>query len=104
MRTQHAAVTSDYLMAALWAQSKLDVVGVGEPIGPGRAPTVLRRQSSAELGIQKVDVAATEPRHRPRSRPATRAWPVAGRSGYRQRMPALSGGIRWNRSGLYQVG
>ena len=27
--------SSDYTMAALWAQSKLDVVGVGAPIEPG---------------------------------------------------------------------
>lgn len=53
--------SSDYTMAALWAQSKLDIVGVGEPIEPGRSSGRFDDTYSWEIDIQQVDPAAIEP-------------------------------------------
>lgn len=53
--------SSDYTMAALWAQSKLDVVGVGAPIEPGRSSGRFDDTYGWELDIQQVDPAAIEP-------------------------------------------
>ncbi|WP_300622300.1 prepilin-type N-terminal cleavage/methylation domain-containing protein [Dokdonella sp.] len=95
--------SSDYTMAALWAQSKLDVVGVGEPIGPGRTNGRFDDKFGWELDIQKVDVAAIEP--------PPQATIAAGNQGMAgsgpQRVSAanagLGGGIQMEPFELYQV-
>lgn len=56
-----ARQSSDYTMAALWAQSKLDSVGIGEHIEPGRTSGRFDDTYSWELDIQQVDPAAVEP-------------------------------------------
>src|SRR5690606_5359139 len=53
--------SSDYTMAALWAQSKLDVVGVGEPIEAGRSNGRFDDKFGWELDNQEVDPASIEP-------------------------------------------
>lgn len=56
-----AKLSADYTMAALWAQSRLDVVGVGERIEPGRSSGRFDDSYSWELDIELVDPAAVEP-------------------------------------------
>lgn len=50
-----------YTMAALWAQSKLDTVGVGERIQPGHSSGEFQEGYNWELDISKVDPAGIEP-------------------------------------------
>ncbi|HKE48087.1 MAG TPA: prepilin-type N-terminal cleavage/methylation domain-containing protein [Rhodanobacteraceae bacterium] len=53
--------SSDYTMAALWAESKLDVIGVGEPIEAGSANGKFDDDYRWELNITQVDPAGIEP-------------------------------------------
>ena len=53
--------SSDYTMAALWAESKLDVVGVGVPIEAGSSNGRFDDTYSWQLDIQQVDPQAVEP-------------------------------------------
>ena len=53
--------SSDYTMAALWAESKLDVIGVGEPIEPGSTNGRFDDTYSWQLDIQQVDPQSVEP-------------------------------------------
>lgn len=53
--------SSDYTMAALWAESKLDVVGVGAPIETGSTDGRFDDTYSWQLDIQQVDPASVEP-------------------------------------------
>jgi len=53
--------SSDYTMAALWAQSKLDTVGVGVPIEAGRSNGRFDDVYSWELDVQQVDPSSVEP-------------------------------------------
>ena len=57
--------SSDYTMAALWAQSKLDGVGVGERIEPGRSNGRFDDIYSWDLHVQQVDPSAVEPPPQP---------------------------------------
>jgi len=60
--SMHSARTSsDYTMAALWAESKLDVVGVGAPIEPGTSSGRFDDNYAWQLDIQQVDPASVEP-------------------------------------------
>lgn len=53
--------SSDYTMAALWAESKLDVVGVGAQIEPGSTSGRFDDDYSWKLDIQQVDPESVEP-------------------------------------------
>jgi general secretion pathway protein I len=53
--------SSEYTMAALWAQSKLDTVGVGKPIEAGRSNGRFDDDYRWELDIQQVDPSSVEP-------------------------------------------
>lgn len=53
--------SSDYTMAALWAQSKLDAVGVGERIEPGHSDGSFDDTYKWDLTVQQVDPSAVEP-------------------------------------------
>ncbi len=53
--------SSDYTMAALWAQSKLDVVGVGAPIEQGSWNGHFDDNYSWQLDIRQVDPTSVEP-------------------------------------------
>ena len=53
--------SSDYTMAALWAQSKLDTVGVGVQLDPGRSNGRFDDNYTWELSVQQVDPASVEP-------------------------------------------
>lgn len=56
-----ARKSSDYTMAALWAQSKLDTVGVGEPLEAGQSNGRFDDNYTWDLDVQQVDPAAVEP-------------------------------------------
>jgi general secretion pathway protein I len=53
--------SSDYTMAALWAESKLDVIGVGVPIEAGNSNGRFDDTYSWQLDIQQIDPQAVEP-------------------------------------------
>lgn len=53
--------SSDYTMAALWAQSKLDGVGVGERIEAGHSNGSFDDTYKWDLTVQQVDPSAVEP-------------------------------------------
>lgn len=53
--------SADYTMAALWAQSKLDTVGVGAPIEAGSSSGRFDDNYRWELNIHQVDAASVEP-------------------------------------------
>jgi len=54
-------MSSDYTMAALWAESKLDVIGVGQPIEAGSTNGRFDDNYSWQLDIQLVDPQSVEP-------------------------------------------
>ena len=54
-------LSSDYTMAALWAQSKLDVVGVGAPIEEGSWNGRFDDSYSWKLDVHQVDPTSVEP-------------------------------------------
>jgi general secretion pathway protein I len=58
---RNTRMSSDYTMAALWAQSKLDVVGVGEPVEEGHSSGRFDDVYSWDLDIKQVDPSAVEP-------------------------------------------
>jgi general secretion pathway protein I len=97
--------SSDYTMAALWAESMLDVVGVGEPIQPGSSSGRFDNTYSWDLNIQLVDPATIEP---PPQQVATAPNGVGlpQPQGLQQRMTTTAGnagGIQMNEFDLYQV-
>lgn len=53
--------SSEYTMAALWAQSKLDAVGVGKRIEAGHSDGRFDNAYRWELDIRQVDAASVEP-------------------------------------------
>ena len=58
---RNTRMSSDYTMAALWAQSKLDVVGVGEPVEEGHSSGRFDDVYSWDLDIRQVDPSTVEP-------------------------------------------
>lgn len=58
---RNTRMSSEYTMAALWAQTKLDVVGVGIPVEEGHSSGRFDDAYAWDLDIRKVDVAAIEP-------------------------------------------
>jgi general secretion pathway protein I len=79
--------SSDYTMAALWAESKLDVVGVGAPIEPGSSEGRFDDTYSWHLDIQQVDPQSVEPP--PQQYAAGAGNPPSG--GMQQRMTTGAG-------------
>ena len=71
---RNTRMSSDYTMAALWAQSKLDVVGVGEPVEEGHTSGRFDDVYSWDLDIRQVDPSAVEP---PPQQPVAMAGPQA---------------------------
>ena len=53
--------SSDYTMAALWAESKLDVVGVGAQIEPGITSGRFDDTYGWQLDIEQIDPQSVEP-------------------------------------------
>lgn len=97
--------SADYTMAALWAQSKLDTVGIGEHIEAGRSSGRFDDTYSWELDIQQVDPSSVEP-------PPQAAASAQGGNG--QMAPGqnalvsvanagLGGGLQVNPFDLYQI-
>lgn len=100
--------SSDYTMAALWAQSKLDTVGIGEHIEEGRSSGRFDDNYSWELDIRQVDPSSVEPP--PQAQPAAQAGRGPnGQGGQGQNAQVsvanagLGGGLQANPFDLYQV-
>jgi general secretion pathway protein I len=102
-----ARKSSEYTMAALWAQSKLDTVGVGERIEEGSSNGEFDDNYSWTLEIQQVDPASVEP-------PPQQAMQPASANGRNQQQgpdgnyvaageAGLGGGIDVSPFDLYQV-
>lgn len=53
--------SSDYTMAALWAESKLDTAGVGAPLEAGHSSGRFDDTYQWDLDIQQVDPSSVEP-------------------------------------------
>jgi general secretion pathway protein I len=88
---RNTRLSSDYTMAALWAQSKLDVVGVGEPVEEGHTSGRFDDTYSWDLDIHQVDPSAVEPP------PQAAAPAVAARQGRGQ---PLANTVSANQVGL----
>lgn len=101
---RNARMSSDYTMAALWAQSKLDTVGVGERLEEGRSSGRFDDSYGWELDIHQVDPAAVEP---PPQQPAAVPGSVGANGSTVQQMGAssagLGGGLQATPFDLYQV-
>jgi general secretion pathway protein I len=99
--------SSDYTMAALWAESMLDVVGVGEPIQPGSSSGRFDNTYSWDLNIQLVDPTTIEPPPQ-YTMAAPNGMPQQGmqQQGMQQRITTTAGnpgGIQMNEFDLYQI-
>lgn len=79
--------SSDYTMAALWAESKLDVVGVGAPIEEGSSNGRFDDNYSWQLEIHQVDPTSVEP---PPQQAAAGGNTIAN-PGLQQRMTSTAG-------------
>lgn len=101
---RNARMSSDYTMAALWAQSKLDTVGVGERLEEGRTSGRFDDGYGWELDIHQVDPAAVEP---PPQQPSAMAGNAGANGSAVQQMGAssagLGGGIQVTPFDLYQI-
>jgi general secretion pathway protein I len=53
--------SSDYTMAALWAESKLDIIGVGTQIEPGNTSGRFDDTYGWQLDVQQIDPQNVEP-------------------------------------------
>lgn len=103
-----ARKSSDYTMAALWAQSKLDIVGVGERIEEGSSNGEFDDHYSWELEIRLVDPASVEPPPQQAMRPSNganaRNQQQNPKGDYVDATQAgLGGGIEVSPFDLYQV-
>jgi general secretion pathway protein I len=78
--------SSDYTMAALWAQTKLDVVGVGAPIEEGSWNGRFDDNYSWQLDVRMVDPASVEPPPQPAAGSNS-----IGNPGMQQRMTTSAG-------------
>lgn len=58
---RNTRMSADYTMAALWAQTKLDIVGVGIPVEEGHTSGRFDDKYAWDLDIHKVDASAVEP-------------------------------------------
>lgn len=58
---RNTRMSADYTMAALWAQTKLDIVGVGIPVEEGHTSGRFDDTYAWDLDIHKVDASAVEP-------------------------------------------
>ena len=97
-----ARESSQYTTAALWAQSRLDIVGIGEPIEAGQSSGNFDDNYHWELNIQQVDPSSVDPSPR---------QPMAGgmqNQGMQQRQVSAAnagnaGGITVTPFDIYQV-
>ena len=77
-----------YTMAALWAESKLDTIGVGAPIEAGSSSGRFDDNYSWQLDIQQVDPANVEP---PPQQSAMGTGNTMQNAGMQQRMTTSAG-------------
>lgn len=102
-----ARQSSGYTMAALWAESKLDTVGVGEHIEAGSSNGRFDDNYSWDLEIRQVDPASVEPPPQQATAVAGTAQNTAGAQGRNPQVAAGNagngGGIEVSPFDLYQV-
>ena len=103
---RNARLSSDYTMAALWAQTRLDAVGVVERVEEGHSNGRFDDTFAWDLDVRKVDPAAVEPPPQAVNAPPGAAQ-QAGARGMSQTVSAsqagLGGGIEVQPFDLYQV-
>ena len=97
-----ARQSSQYTMAALWAQSKLDTVGVGEPIEAGHSNGRFDDNYSWELDIEKVDPASVAVQQQQPAMAGNKAAPAANAQTSAANA-GQGGGIEVSPFDLYQV-
>lgn len=97
-----ARQSSQYTMAALWAQSKLDTVGVGKPIEAGRSSGRFDDNYSWDLDIEQVDPGSVEPPHQQTALAGNAAAP-ASKAQTSVANAGQGGGIEVSPFDLYQV-
>jgi general secretion pathway protein I len=97
--------SSEYTMAALWAQSKLDTVGVGKRIEEGRSNGSFDSTYRWELEIQQVDAASVEPPPQTRAIAGNAAQNPNSRQGQKTSVSNAGngGGLQVAPFDLYQV-
>lgn len=101
---RNTRLSSDYTMAALWAQSKLDVVGVGEPVEEGHTSGRFDDVYSWDLDIKQVDPSAVEPPpQQPLAAGNAQAQQQAQRNAVAATQAGLGGGIEMSPFDIYQV-
>jgi general secretion pathway protein I len=92
-----------YTMAALWAESKLDTIGVGAPIEAGSTSGRFDDSYSWQLDIQSIDPSAVEP---PPQQYANGTGNSIQSAGMQQRMTTSAGNpgaIQVQPFDLYQI-
>ena len=93
--------SSDYTMAALWAETKLDVIGVGAPIEEGSSNGSFDDNYSWQLDLRKVDPGGVEPPPQ-----AAAGSNTIGAPGMQQRMTTSAGNagaIQVSPFDIYQI-
>lgn len=102
---RNTRMSSDYTMAALWAQSKLDVVGVGEPVEEGHSNGRFDDVYSWDLDIKQVDPSAVEPppQQPVPARNAQGQQQAQGRDAVSASQAGQGGGIDISPFDIYQV-
>ena len=97
-----ARQSSQYTMAALWAESKLDTVGVGVPIEAGRSSGRFDDNYSWDLDIEKVDPASVAVQQQQPAMAGNKAAPAANAQTSASNA-GQGGGIEVSPFDLYQV-
>lgn len=98
-----ARQSSQYTMAALWAESKLDTVGVGVPIEAGRSSGRFDDNYSWELDIEQVDPASVAMPQQQAAMAAGNKTATAKNAQTPVANAGLGGGIQVSPFDLYQV-
>ena len=96
-------MSSDYTMAALWAESKLDTVGVGAPIEAGNSSGRFDDNYSWQLDIQQVDPQSVEPPPQQYAAGAGSANQNAGAQSHMTTSAGNAGALQVSPFDLYQI-
>ncbi|MGA8277938.1 MAG: prepilin-type N-terminal cleavage/methylation domain-containing protein [Rhodanobacteraceae bacterium] len=102
----NAQRSAEYTQAALWAQSLMDTIGVGQPIEEGQSSGRFDDDYAWQLDIQKIDPQAVEPP--PQTNGAAPATNADGQGQVRTGSPLSStagnsGALQVSPVDLYQV-
>jgi len=95
--------SSDYTMAALWAQSKLDIVGVGAPIEEGSSSGNFDDDYSWQLEVHLVDPTNVEPPPQQYAMPAGSGAPAPTAQRLTTASAGNPGALQVTQFDLYQL-